>query len=181
MKLFGCLVLFIREGEMEGWMNTGTSSYKPPFQPDQAQRQPSEQGHTSGGTSFLVQYPDPSTTPLFLLSEYWSTPCRTAQPFQEGMRMPPSSSSAVSATSEPACNWCGFESPQILSPTFEKRFQSKAFENKQHYPCVCVVFDLLEGIHDPTVTLKSQLVSLCPPSFFFWPVSLALSYIKPNL
>lgn len=46
-----------------------------------------------------------------------------------------------------------------LSPTFEKRFQSKAFENKQHYPCICVVFDLLGGTHDSTVTLKHQLVS----------------------
>lgn len=159
MKLDGCSVLFIREGQMEGWMNTDTSSYKPLFQQGQAQRQPLEQGHRSGEGSLLVQYPELSTTPLFLLSEYWNIPCRTAQPFQEGMRMPPSSSSAVSATSEPACSWCGFESPQILSPTFEKRFQSKAFENKQHYPCVCVVFDLLEGIHDPTVILKHQLVS----------------------
>lgn len=66
MKLVGCSVLFIREGEMEGWMNTDTSSYKPPFQQGQAQRQPLEQGHRSGEGSLLVQYPDPSTTPLFL-------------------------------------------------------------------------------------------------------------------
>lgn len=69
---------------------------------------------TNLGGSLLVQYPDPSTTLLFLFSEYWSIPCRTAQPFQEGMRMPPLSPSAVSATSEPACSWCGFQSPQIL-------------------------------------------------------------------
>lgn len=70
MKLVGCSVLFIREGEMEGWMNTDTSSYKPPFQQGQAQRQPLDQGYRSGEGSLLVQYPDPSTTPLFLLSEY---------------------------------------------------------------------------------------------------------------
>lgn len=41
-------MLFIREGEMEGWMNTDTSSYKPPFQ--KTQKQPLEQGHRSEGT-----------------------------------------------------------------------------------------------------------------------------------
>ena len=94
-------MLFINEGQTEGWMNTDASSCKPPFH----KRPGSKAAFGTGtriqrGSLLLVQYPDHSTTLLFLLSEYWTPPCRTAQPVQEGMRMPPSSPSAVCQ-----CHW----------------------------------------------------------------------------
>ena len=93
---------------------------------------------------------------------------------------------SVSAIGEPGWGWCGFESPQILvskedpSPTFEEQFQSKAFENKQHYPYICMAFDLLGGIHDSS-RFKTATGFLSLPSFFFWPESLELSYVKASL